>query len=150
MDNFKQGLNQFWVGAVFGVCLALSLILIPLAIVMSTINDVLKIQEVSTLVTQVSQMVEKTQDKLANTKQQFASFTFMDLDKAALLKVISAVQDYQLQAHSLLSDAQKQVLREQLQAKLQQELSQTLNPEQRALAMKLFNRFVGSEAEPKS
>ncbi|WKD23676.1 hypothetical protein NDQ71_00800 [Pseudoalteromonas sp. KG3] len=147
MDNFKQGLNQFWVGAVFGVCLALSLILIPLAIVMSTVNDVLKIQEVSTLVTQVSQMVENTQDKLATTKQKLVSFSFIDVDKTTLLKVISTVQDYQLQAHTSLSQTQKQALREQLQEKLQQELSQTLSSEQRALAVKLFNRFVATETE---
>lgn len=47
--------------AVFGVCLALSLVLTPFAIVTATVNDVLKIQEViSTLVTQMNQLVEKT------------------------------------------------------------------------------------------
>ena len=61
--------------------------------------------------------------------------------------MISAVQDYQLQAHTSLSQTQKQALREQLQEKLQQELSQTLSSEQRALAVKLFNRFVATETE---
>ncbi|MFU2509210.1 hypothetical protein [Pseudoalteromonas sp. ASV78] len=61
--------------------------------------------------------------------------------------MISTVQDYQLQANTLLTDTQKQALHEQSQIKLQQELSQTLSPEQRALAVKLLNRFVATEAE---
>ncbi|MGO2131263.1 MAG: hypothetical protein ACTH4U_21300 [Pseudoalteromonas prydzensis] len=61
--------------------------------------------------------------------------------------MISTVQDYQLQANTLLTDTQKQALREQSQIKLQQELSQTLSPEQRALAVKLLDRFVATEAE---
>ncbi|MCQ8877533.1 hypothetical protein NQT69_05740 [Pseudoalteromonas shioyasakiensis] len=148
MEKFKQGLNQFWVGAVFGVCLALSLVLIPLALVMSTVNDVLKVQEVSTLVSQVTQMVEKTQNKLANTKQKFAAFSFKELDKTALINVITAVQDYQLQSHTLLDDKQKQALSVQLQARLKQELAQhTLSEEQRELAINLYKRFIATEAE---
>ena len=89
----------------------------------------------------------KKQNKLAGTKQNLAAFSFIDLDKAALLKVISTVQYYQLQANTLLTNTQKQALREQSQIKLQQELSQTLSPEQRALAVKLLDRFVATEAE---
>ena len=37
MEQFKRGLNQFWVGAVFGLCLDL-LVLIPVAIIMSTLT----------------------------------------------------------------------------------------------------------------
>lgn len=80
---------------------------------MSTVNDVLKIQEVSTLVTQVSQMVENTQDKLATTKQKLVSFSFIDVDKTTLLKVISTVQDYQLHtsSHITLADTKTGITR---------------------------------------
>ncbi|NHH89058.1 hypothetical protein IMPJCBKJ_01636 [Pseudoalteromonas sp. MB47] len=37
MEQFKRGLNQFWVGAVFGLCLAISLVLIPFRIKIKSI-----------------------------------------------------------------------------------------------------------------
>lgn len=147
MENFKQGLNQFWVGAVFGVCLAVSLVLIPVAIVMSSINDVFKIHEVSTLVSQVSTMVENTQQTLVNGKQKLASLSFANIDKVALQKVVTTVQDYQIQTTELLTDSEKAALKAKLQTRLEQELSNTLSEEQVVKAMALFKRFTNTSGE---
>ncbi|MFY8329019.1 hypothetical protein [Pseudoalteromonas sp. ZZD1] len=140
MENFKQGLNQFWVGAVFGECLALSLVLIPVAIVLSTVSDVLKISEVSTLVTQVSQMVEHTQDKIASGKEKLSSLSIANIDKRALQKVMTAIQEYQTSSSELMSTAQKLALKQQLQ--LNKELEAKFDSQQVDKAMGIFMLIV--------
>lgn len=146
MESFKQGLNQFWVGAVFGLCLAISLVLIPVVIVMSSINDVLKIHEVSTLVSQVGTMVENTQQSLAIGKQKLASLSLKNIDKRALQKVITTVQDFQLQAE-LITEPEKNALKEKLQKRLAQELSSSLSEEQVTRTMILFKRLIAMSSE---
>jgi len=146
MKNFKQGLNQFWVGAVFGLCLAISLVLIPVAIVMSSINDVLKIHEVSTLVSQISMMVENTQQTLATGKQKLGSLSLKNIDKLALQKVITTVQDFQLQSE-LLTEPEKNALKGKLQKGLEQELSRRLSEDQVTNAMILFKRLIAMNSE---
>jgi hypothetical protein len=98
MEQFKRGLNQFWVGAVFGLCLAISLVLIPVAIIMSNINDVLKIHEVSVLVDKVSTVFDKSEQAISNAK---AALT--DFDNDVVMDMLSAVQSYQQQTQPLLS-----------------------------------------------
>lgn len=142
MENFKQGLNQFWVGAVFGECLALSLVLIPVAIVLSTVSDVLKISEVSTLVTQVSQMVEHTQDKIASGKEKLSSLSIANIDKRALQKVMTAIQEYQTRSSELMSTAQKLALKQQLQQQLNKELEAKFDSQQVDKAMGIFMLIV--------
>ncbi|OUS67640.1 hypothetical protein B5G52_21685 [Pseudoalteromonas sp. A601] len=142
MENFKQGLNQFWVGAVFGVCLALSLVLIPVAIVLSTVNDVLKITEFSTLVTQVSQMVEHTQDKIASGTEKLSSPSIANIDKRAFQKVMTAIQEYQTRSSELMSTAQKLALKQQLQQQLNKELEAKFDSQQVGKAMGIFMLIV--------
>ncbi|WOC27605.1 hypothetical protein LY624_06975 [Pseudoalteromonas sp. N1230-9] len=98
MEQFKRGLNQFWVGAVFGVCLAISLVLIPIAIIMSNINDVLKIHEVNVLAEKVSTVFDKSEQAISNAK---AALT--DFDNDVVMDMLTAVQSYQQKTQSLLS-----------------------------------------------
>ncbi|WP_062570778.1 hypothetical protein [Pseudoalteromonas arabiensis] len=89
MEQFKRGLNQFWVGAVFGVCLAISLVLIPIAINMSNINDVLKIHEVNVLVEKVSTVFDKSEQAIGDAKT-----ALIDFDNDAVMDMLTAVQSY--------------------------------------------------------
>ena len=89
MEQFKRGLNQFWVGAVFGVCLAISLVLIPIAIIMSNINDVLKIHEVNVLVEKVSTVFDKSEQAIGDAKT-----ALIDFDNDVVMDMLTAVQSY--------------------------------------------------------
>ena len=140
MEQFKRGLNQFWVGAVFGVCLAISLVLIPIAINMSNINDVLKIHEVNVLVEKVSTVFDKSEQAISNAK---AALT--DFDNDVVMDMLSAVQSYQQQAQPLLSVEQKQALKDQIKEQLVTKLESKLNEQQIAFIMSVFEKLTNTK-----
>jgi ATP-dependent Lon protease len=140
MEKFKRGLNQFWVGAVFGVCLAISLVLIPIAIIMSNINDVLKIHEVNVLVEKVSTVFDKSEQAISNAK---AALT--DFDNDVVMDMLTAVQSYQQQTQSLLSFEQKQVLKEQIKEQLAQQLKAKLNEQQTTFILSVFEKLANTK-----
>ena len=140
MEQFKRGLNQFWVGAVFGVCLAISLVLIPIAINMSNINDVLKIHEVNVLVEKVSTVFDKSEQAISNAK---AALT--DFDNDVVMDMLTAVQSYQQQTQSLLSFEQKQVLKEQIKEQLAQQLKAKLNEQQTTFILSVFEKLANTK-----
>ncbi|WP_462176954.1 hypothetical protein [Pseudoalteromonas gelatinilytica] len=140
MEQFKRGLNQFWVGAVFGLCLAISLVLIPVAIIMSNINDVLKIHEVSVLVDKVSTVFDKSEQAISNAK---AALT--DFDNDVVMDMLSAVQSYQQQTQSLLSVEQKQALKDQIKEQLVTKLESKLNEQQIAFIMSVFEKLTNTK-----
>ncbi|MBC7011028.1 hypothetical protein BIZ38_21575 [Pseudoalteromonas sp. BZK2] len=147
MEQFKRGLNQFWVGAVFGLCLAISLVLIPVAIIMSNINDVLKIHEVSVLVDKVSTVFDKSEQAISNAK---AALT--DFDNDVVMDMLNAVQSYQQQSQPLLTAEQKQALKAQIKEQLVTKLESKLNEQQIAFIMSVFEKLTntkkGAEALP--
>ncbi|WP_428616031.1 hypothetical protein [Pseudoalteromonas sp.] len=142
MEQFKRGLNQFWVGAVFGLCLAISLVLIPVAIIMSNINDVLKIHEVSVLVDKVSTVFDKSEQAISNAK---AALT--DFDNDVVMDMLSAVQSYQQQTQPLLSVEQKQALKDQIKEQLVAKLESKLNEQQIVFIMSVFEKLTHTKKE---
>ncbi|RJF34282.1 hypothetical protein [Pseudoalteromonas gelatinilytica] len=140
MEQFKRGLNQFWVGAVFGLCLAISLVLIPVAIIMSNINDFLKIHEVSVLVDKVSTVFDKSEQAISNAK---AALT--DFDNDVVMDMLSAVQSYQQQTQPLLSVEQKQALKDQIKEQLVTKLESKLNEQQIAFIMSVFEKLTNTK-----
>ena len=140
MEQFKRGLNQFWVGAVFGLCLAISLVLIPVAIIMSNINDVLKIHEVSVLVDKVSTVFEKSEQAISNAK---AALT--DFDNDVMMDMLTAVQSYQQQSQPLLTAEQKQALKAQIKDQLVTELESKLNEQQITFILSVFEKLAGTK-----
>ncbi|MEI8642675.1 hypothetical protein P4S60_09995 [Pseudoalteromonas sp. Hal040] len=142
MEQFKRGLNQFWVGAVFGLCLAISLVLIPVAIIMSNINDVLKIHEVSVLVDKVSTVYDKSEQAISNAK---AALT--DFDNEVVMDMLSAVQSYQQQTQPLLFVEQKQALKDQIKEQLIAKLESKLTEQQIAFIMSAFEKLTNTKKE---
>ena len=140
MEQFKRGLNQFWVGAVFGLCLAISLVLIPVAIIMSNINDVLKIHEVSVLVDKVSTVFDKSEQAISNAK---AALT--DFDNDVVMDMLSAVQSYQQQSQALLTAEQKQALKAQIKDQLVTELESELNEQQITFILSVFEKLANTK-----
>jgi len=140
MEQFKRGLNQFWVGAVFGLCLAISLVLIPVAIIMSNINDVLKIHEVSVLVDKVSTVFDKSEQAISNAK---AALT--DFDNDVVMDMLTAVQSYQQQSQPLLTAEQKQALKAQIKAQLVTELESKLNEQQITFILSVFEKLANTK-----
>ena len=140
MEQFKRGLNQFWVGAVFGLCLAISLVLIPVAIIMSNINDVLKIHEVSVLVDKVSTAFEKSEQVISNAK---AALT--DFDNDVVMAMLTAVQSYQQQSQPLLTAEQKQALKAQIKDQLVTELESKLNEQQITFILSVFEKLANTK-----
>ncbi|MEC8206440.1 MAG: hypothetical protein VX076_01050 [Pseudomonadota bacterium] len=137
MEQFKRGLNQFWVGAVFGLCLAISLVLIPVAIIMSNINDVLKIHEVSVLVDKVSTVFDKSEQAISNAK---AALT--DFDNDVVMAMLTAVQSYQQQSQPLLTAEQKQALKAQIKEQLVTQLESKLNEQQITFILSVFEKLA--------
>ena len=137
MEQFKRGLNQFWVGAVFGLCLAISLVLIPVAIIMSNINDVLKIHEVSVLVDKVSTVFDKSEQAISNAK---AALT--DFDNDVVMDMLTAVQSYQQQSQPLLTAEQKQALKAQIKDQLVTQLESKLNEQQITFILSVFEKLA--------
>jgi len=140
MEQFKRGLNQFWVGAVFGLCLAISLVLIPVAIIMSNINDVLKIHEVSVLVDKVSTVFDKSEQAISNAK---AALT--DFDNDVLMDMLTAVQSYHQQSQPLLTAEQKQALKAQIKDQLVTELESKLNEQQITFILSVFEKLANTK-----
>ncbi|MCF2902177.1 hypothetical protein AAEU31_07715 [Pseudoalteromonas sp. SSMSWG5] len=140
MEQFKRGLNQFWVGAVFGLCLAISLVLIPVAIIMSNINDVLKIHEVSVLVDKVSTAFEKSEQVISNAK---AALT--DFDNDVVMAMLTAVQSYQQQSQPLLTAEQKQALKAQIKEQLVTQLESKLNEQQITFILSVFEKLANTK-----
>ena len=140
MEQFKRGLNQFWVGAVFGLCLAISLVLIPVAIIMSNINDVLKIHEVSVLVDKVSTVFDKSEQAISNAK---AALT--DFDNDVVMNMLTAVQSYQQQSQPLLTAEQKQALKAQIKVQLVTELESKLNEQQITFILSVFEKLANTK-----
>ena len=140
MEQFKHGLNQFWVGAVFGLCLAISLVLIPVAIIMSNINDVLKIHEVSVLVDKVSTVFDKSEQAISNAK---AALT--DFDNDVVMAMLTAVQSYQQKSQPLLSAEQKQALKAQIKDQLVTELESKLNEQQITFILSVFEKLANTK-----
>ncbi|MCO7252374.1 hypothetical protein [Pseudoalteromonas sp. Ps84H-4] len=140
MEQFKRGLNQFWVGAVFGLCLAISLVLIPVAIIMSNINDVLKIHEVSVLVDKVSTAFEKSEQVISNAK---AALT--DFDNDVVMAMLTAVQSYQQQSQPLLTAEQKQALKTQIKEQLVTQLESKLNEQQITFILSVFEKLANTK-----
>ncbi|MCO6354554.1 hypothetical protein GBO14_07405 [Pseudoalteromonas shioyasakiensis] len=140
MEQFKRGLNQFWVGAVFGLCLAISLVLLPVAIIMSNINDVLKIHEVSVLVDKVSTAFEKSEQVINNAK---AALT--DFDNDVVMAMLTAVQSYQQQSQPLLSAEQKQALKAQIKEQLVTQLESKLNEQQITFILSVFEKLANTK-----
>ena len=140
MEQFKRGLNQFWVGAVFGLCLAISLVLIPVAIIMSNINDVLKIHEVSVLVDKVSTAFEKSEQVISNAK---AALT--DFDNDVVMAMLTAVQSYQQQSQPLLTAEQKQELKAQIKEQLVTQLESKLNEQQITFILSVFEKLANTK-----
>ena len=140
MEQFKRGLNQFWVGAVFGLCLAISLVLIPVAIIMSNINDVLKIHEVSVLVGKVSTVFDKSEQAISNAK---AALT--DFDNDVVMDMLTAVQSYQQQSQPLLTAEQKQALKAQIKDQLVTELESKLNEQQITFILSVFEKLANTK-----
>ena len=140
MEQFKRGLNQFWVGAVFGLCLAISLVLIPVAIIMSNINDVLKIHEVSVLVDKVSTVFDKSEQAISNAK---AALT--DFDNDVVMDMLTAVQSYQQQSQPLLTAEQKQALKAQSKDQLVTELESKLNEQQITFILSVFEKLANTK-----
>lgn len=140
MEQFKRGLNQFWVGAVFGLCLAISLVFIPVAIIMSNMNDVLKIHEVSVLVDKVSSVFDKSEQAISNAK---AALT--DFDNDVVMDMLTAVQSYQQQAQPLLPAEQKQALKAQIKELLVTKLEPKLNEQQIAFIMSVFEQLTNTK-----
>ncbi|MCF2921906.1 hypothetical protein L1264_15610 [Pseudoalteromonas sp. APAL1] len=140
MEQFKSGLNQFWVGAVFGLCLAISLVLIPVAIIMSNINDVLKIHEVSVLVDKVSTAFEKSEQVISNAK---AALT--DFDNDVVMAMLTAVQSYQQQSQPLLTAEQKQALKAQIKEQLVTQLESKLNEQQITFILSVFEKLANTK-----
>ena len=140
MEQFKRGLNQFWVGAVFGLCLAISLVLLPVAIIMSNINDVLKIHEVSVLVDKVSTAFEKSEQVISNAK---AALT--DFDNDVVMAMLTAVQSYQQQSQPLLSAEQKQALKAQIKEQLVTQLESKLNEQQITFILSVFEKLANTK-----
>ena len=133
-------LNQFWVGAVFGLCLAISLVLIPVAIIMSNINDVLKIHEVSVLVDKVSTVFDKSEQVISNAK---AALT--DFDNDVVMDMLTAVQSYQQQSQPLLTAEQKQALKAQIKDQLVTELESKLNEQQITFILSVFEKLANTK-----
>tara|TARA_Y100000034_G_C6579510_1_gene251368 strand:- start:36 stop:482 length:447 start_codon:yes stop_codon:yes gene_type:complete len=140
MEQFKRGLNQFWVGAVFGLCLAISLVLIPVAIIMSNINDVLKIHEVSVLVDKVLTVFDKSEQVISNAK---AALT--DFDNDVVMDMLNAVQSYQQQSQPLLTAEQKQALKAQIKDQLVTELESKLNEQQITFILSVFEKLTNTK-----
>ena len=140
MEQFKRGLNQFWVGAVFGLCLAISLVLIPVAIIMSNINDVLKIHEVSVLVDKVSTVFDKSEQAISNAK---AALT--DFDNDVVMDLLTAVQSYQQQSQPLLTAEQKQALKAQIKDQLVTQLESKLNEQQITFILSVFEKLANTK-----
>ena len=140
MEQFKRGLNQFWVGAVFGLCLAISLVLIPVAIIMSNINDVLKIHEVSVLVDKVSTVFDKSEQAISNAK---AALT--DFDNDLLMDMLTAVQSYHQRSQPLLTAEQKQALKAQIKDQLVTELESKLNEQQITFILSVFEKLANTK-----
>ncbi len=140
MEQFKRGLNQFWVGAVFGLCLAISLVLIPVAIIMSNINDVLKIHEVSLLVDKVSTAFEKSEQVISNAK---AALT--DFDNDVVMAMLTGVQSYQQQSQPLLTAEQKQALKAQIKEQLVTQLESKLNEQQITFILSVFEKLANTK-----
>ena len=140
MEQFKRGLNQFWVGAVFGLCLAISLVLIPVSIIMSNINDVLKIHEVSVLVDKVSTVFDKSEQAISNAK---AALT--DFDNDVVMDILNAVQSYQQQSQPLLTAEQKQALKAQIKDQLVTELESKLNEQQITFILSVFEKLANTK-----
>ena len=140
MEQFKRGLNQFWVGAVFGLCLAISLVLIPVAIIMSNINDVLKIHEVSVLVDKVSTVFEKSEQAISNAK---AALT--DFDNDVVMDMLTAVQSYHQQSQPLLTAEQKQALKAQIKEQLVTQLESKLNEQQITFILSAFEKLANTK-----
>lgn len=140
MEQFKRGLNQFWVGAVFGLCLAISLVFIPVAIIMSNMNDVLKIHEVSVLVDKVSTVFDKSEQAISNAK---AALT--DFDNDVVMDILNAVQSYQQQSQPLLTAEQKQALKAQIKDQLVTELESKLNEQQITFILSVFEKLTNTK-----
>ena len=140
MEQFKRGLNQFWVGAVFGLCLAISLVLIPVAIIMSNINDVLKIHEVSVLVDKVSTVFDKSEQAISNAKSALT-----DYDNDVVMDMLTAVQSYQQQSQPLLTAEQKQALKAQIKDQLVTELESKLNEQQITFILSVFEKLANTK-----
>ncbi len=140
MEQFKRGLNQFWVGAVFGLCLAISLVLLPVAIIMSNINDVLKIHEISVLVDKVSTVFDKSEQAISNAK---AALT--DFDNDVVMAMLTAVQSYQQQSQPLLSAEQKQALKAQIKEQLVTQLESKLNEQQITFILSVFEKLANTK-----
>ena len=140
MEQFKRGLNQFWVGAVFGLCLAISLVLLPVAIIMSNINDVLKIHEISVLVDKVSTGFDKSEQAISNAK---AALT--DFDNDVVMAMLTAVQSYQQQSQPLLTAEQKQALKAQIKDQLVTELESKLNEQQITFILSVFEKLANTK-----
>ncbi len=145
MEQFKHGLNQFWVGAVFGLCLAISLVLIPVAIIMSNINDVLKIHEVSVLVDKVSTVFDKSEQAISNAK---AALT--DFDNDVVMAMLTAVQSYQQKSQPLLSAEQKQALKAQIKDQLVTQLESKLNEQQITFILSVFEKLANTKKGAKT
>ncbi|NRA80627.1 MAG: hypothetical protein HRU18_20685 [Pseudoalteromonas sp.] len=145
MEQFKRGLNQFWVGAVFGLCLAISLVLIPVAIIMSNINDVLKIHEVSVLVDKVSTVYDKSDQAISNAK---AALT--DFDNDVVMDMLTAVQSYQQQSLPLLTAEEKQALKAQIKDQLVTQLESKLNEQQITFILSVFEKLANTKKGAKT
>ena len=145
MEQFKRGLNQFWVGAVFGLCLAISLVLIPVAIIMSNINDVLKIHEVSVLVDKVSTVYDKSDQAISNAK---AALT--DFDNDVVMDMLTAVQSYQQQSQPLLTAEEKQALKAQIKDQLVTQLESKLNEQQITFILSVFEKLANTKKGAKT
>ncbi|WP_209328713.1 hypothetical protein [Pseudoalteromonas sp. PA2MD11] len=140
MEQFKRGLNQFWVGAVFGLCLAISLVVIPVAIIMSNINDVLKIHEVSVLVDKVSTVFDKSEQAISNAKSALT-----DYDNDVVMDMLTAVQSYQQQSQPLLTAEQKQALKAQIKDQLVTQLESKLNEQQITFILSVFEKLANTK-----
>ena len=125
---------------VFGLCLAISLVLIPVAIIMSNINDVLKIHEVSVLVDKVSTAFEKSEQVISNAK---AALT--DFDNDVVMAMLTTVQSYQQQSQPLLTAEQKQALKAQIKEQLVTQLESKLNEQQITFILSVFEKLANTK-----
>jgi len=114
--------------------------IIPFAIIMSNINDVLKIHEVSVLVDKVSTVFDKSEQAISNAK---AALT--DFDNDVVMAMLTAVQSYQQKSQPLLSAEQKQALKAQIKDQLVTELESKLNEQQITFILSVFEKLANTK-----
>ena len=66
--SFLQGLNQFWIGAVFGLSISIALILIPLGWVTSNFRDIFDLEASINISSNLEQNIDKVSDLVAEVK----------------------------------------------------------------------------------